>query len=252
MKHGKQTCRILKEIRKEIAKANDIEFIVSECQHKGDCAGTCPKCEAEVRYLEQQLNRRRLLGKAVTVVEVSMGLSMLTACSNQQKQKDNSVDEKIDSFGILVEVPMTGYSDTIPEKIVNDTVSAVTIGYIPPNPADTLPSADGIYLVTEEMPEFPGGMTALMEFLNETTRYPKHVKEKIEGRAVVQFVVQKDGSATRAKVLRSLGPVFDKEALRVVSLFPKWKPGKHRGKVVPVRYTVPVMFRIPEHIVPEK
>ena len=58
MARGKQTCKILKEIRRQIAEANDIEFITSECQYQGDCLGTCPKCEAEVRYLEQQLERK--------------------------------------------------------------------------------------------------------------------------------------------------------------------------------------------------
>ena len=61
MKRGKQTCKILKDIRRQIAEANDIEFITSECQYQGDCLGTCPKCEAEVRYLEQQLERKRML-----------------------------------------------------------------------------------------------------------------------------------------------------------------------------------------------
>ena len=65
MARGKQTCKILKEIRQQIAEANDIEFITSECQYQGDCLGTCPKCEAEVRYLEQQLERKRRVGKAV-------------------------------------------------------------------------------------------------------------------------------------------------------------------------------------------
>lgn len=64
MARGKQTCKILKEIRRQIAEANDIEFITSECQYQGDCLGTCPKCEAEVRYLEQQLERKRRVGKA--------------------------------------------------------------------------------------------------------------------------------------------------------------------------------------------
>ena len=62
MVRGKQTCKILKEIRRQIAEANDIEFITSECQYQGDCLGTCPKCEAEVRYLEQQLERKQISG----------------------------------------------------------------------------------------------------------------------------------------------------------------------------------------------
>ena len=71
MARGKQTCKILKEIRRQIAEANDIEFATSECRYKGDCLGTCPKCEAEVRYLEQQLRARSLAGKAVALAGIS-------------------------------------------------------------------------------------------------------------------------------------------------------------------------------------
>ena len=74
MPRGKKTCRILKEIRRQIAEANDIEYVVEECQYKGDCKGTCPKCEAEVRYLEEQLHRRQMLGKAVVVAGLSLGV----------------------------------------------------------------------------------------------------------------------------------------------------------------------------------
>ena len=76
MAKGKNKCRILKEIRKQIAEANDIEFVTEECRYKGDCLGTCPKCEAEVKYLEEQLQQHRKLGKAVAVVGVSLGLSL--------------------------------------------------------------------------------------------------------------------------------------------------------------------------------
>ena len=75
MERGKQVCKILKDIRKQIAEENDIEFITSECTHKGDCAGTCPKCEAEVRYLEQQLARRRSAGRQMRLAGISLGLA---------------------------------------------------------------------------------------------------------------------------------------------------------------------------------
>lgn len=75
---GKQRCKILKEIRRQIAENNDIEYVVSECKHQGDCLGTCPKCEAEVRYLERELERRRKLGMAVTVAGLAV---MMTASS---------------------------------------------------------------------------------------------------------------------------------------------------------------------------
>lgn len=73
MERGKQTCKILKEIRQQIALENDIELVTSECTHKGDCAGTCPKCEAEVRYLERELEKRQRLGKVAVFAGLSLG-----------------------------------------------------------------------------------------------------------------------------------------------------------------------------------
>ena len=73
MTRGKQTCKILKEIRQQIAAENDIELITSECTHKGDCAGTCPKCEEEVRYLERELEKRQRMGKVAVFAGMSLG-----------------------------------------------------------------------------------------------------------------------------------------------------------------------------------
>ena len=84
MARGKQTCKILKEIRRQIAEANGIEFATSECRYKGDCLGTCPKCEAEVRYLEQQLRARSLAGKAIALAGISaVSLAMLLPISTE-------------------------------------------------------------------------------------------------------------------------------------------------------------------------
>ena len=84
MARGKQTCKILKEIRRQIAEANGIEFATSECRYKGDCLGTCPKCEAEVRYLEQQLRARSIAGKAVALVGISAAsIAMLMPISTE-------------------------------------------------------------------------------------------------------------------------------------------------------------------------
>ena len=84
MARGKQTCKILKEIRRQIAEANGIEFVTSECRYKGDCLGTCPKCEAEVRYLEQQLRARSIAGKAVALVGISAAsIAMLMPISTE-------------------------------------------------------------------------------------------------------------------------------------------------------------------------
>ena len=75
---GKDRCKILKDIRKRIADENDIEFIVSECKHKGDCLGTCPKCESELRYLERELEKRRAVGKKVTVAGLAISVTLAT------------------------------------------------------------------------------------------------------------------------------------------------------------------------------
>lgn len=78
MERGKEICKALKEIRRQIAEANDIEFVTSECRHKGNCNGTCPKCESELRYLEEQLASRRRLGFTTRVVGLSLGLAAIS------------------------------------------------------------------------------------------------------------------------------------------------------------------------------
>lgn len=106
---------------------------------------------------------------------------------------------------------------------------------------------NGVYMVCEEMPKFPGGMAECMKFLGKNIQYPTQAIENgTQGRVIVQFIVQKDGSITDAIVARGVDPLLDKEALRVINSMPKWEPGKHKGEAVSVKYTVPVMFRLGE------
>lgn len=101
-----------------------------------------------------------------------------------------------------------------------------------------------VFQVVEEQPEYPGGVSALMEFLAKSIKYPEDAeKEGIQGRVIVQFVIDKDGSVMAPKVVRSVHPSIDAEAMRVVSSMPKWKPGVQRGQAVKVRYTLPLSFR---------
>lgn len=102
-----------------------------------------------------------------------------------------------------------------------------------------------IFQVVEQMPEFPGGMSEAMKFLAKNIKYPVAAQQaKIEGRVIVQFVVGRDGSISDVHTVRSVSPELDAEAIRVVSMMPKWNPGKQRGKAVPVSYTMPIMFRL--------
>lgn len=104
-----------------------------------------------------------------------------------------------------------------------------------------------IFEVVEEMPEFPGGQQALMEYISKNLRYPAEARAKgIQGRVIVSFVIKKDGSIEDTEVVRSIEPSIDKEAQRVISSMPKWKPGKQRGQAVNVKFTVPLVFRLPD------
>ena len=209
MKRGKKICNTLKEVRMQVAKANDIKYAPTECHHEGDCAGTCPKCEAEVRWLEQQLQLRRQLGKAVAVVGVSMGLAALTACESQMADLN---------------------TDNSTSSVMNQTKITQWMGE-----------------VVEPQPSFPGGQKALIKFLSENIEYPEQaLKDSIEGRVVVAFFIDTDGSVTDPEVVRELHPLLDAEALRVVNLMPKWKPGYQNGAPVKVKYNLPITFKMGE------
>ena len=109
MEKGKRTCKILKEIRKQIALENDIELITSECTHKGDCAGTCPKCEAEVRYLERELEKRQRLGRVAVFAGMSLGtIVAATGCGPFQPTAGMPMDPPTDTATLVQE-------DSIPE-----------------------------------------------------------------------------------------------------------------------------------------
>ncbi|MBO7418990.1 MAG: M56 family metallopeptidase [Bacteroidaceae bacterium] len=104
-------------------------------------------------------------------------------------------------------------------------------------------AGEDVYVLVDEMPEFPGGMKALLDYLSTNVRYPESAKQAgISGRVTTQFVVGEDGAIRDVKVLRGVSPDLDAEAVRVMSSMPKWSPGKQEGKPVAVRYTVPITF----------
>jgi len=105
--------------------------------------------------------------------------------------------------------------------------------------------ASEIYRSVEQMPRYPGGEAALMKYLGANIRYPEDAaKNNIEGRVVLQFVVEADGSIGEVKVVRSVDPSLDAEAVRVIKSIPKFTPGRHDGKAVAVWYTIPVSFQL--------
>ena len=124
------------------------------------------------------------------------------------------------------------------QKTVDSTATPVAKAAVTPNDE---PAFD----VVEEMPQFPGGMQALMEFLSKNIRYPKEAFEaNKQGRVLANFVIETDGSISEAKVVKSVDPSLDEEAIRVISAMPNWTPGKQSGKAVRVKYTIPINFRL--------
>jgi TonB family protein len=101
-----------------------------------------------------------------------------------------------------------------------------------------------VYEQVEEMPEFPGGMSECMKFLGKSIKYPKISQENgVQGKVIVKFIVNEDGSISNAKVVSGVDPYLDAEAIRVIGTMPRWKPGKQRGVNVRVKYTMPITFR---------
>jgi TonB family protein len=104
---------------------------------------------------------------------------------------------------------------------------------------------DPIFFIVEEMPEFPGGENAMKKYIADNVNYPEEaMKNNIEGKVYVTFVVSKEGSVEDAQIARGVSPALDKEALRVINSLPNWTPGKQRGKNVNVKYTVPIQFKL--------
>ena len=102
-----------------------------------------------------------------------------------------------------------------------------------------------VYEVVEEMPSFPGGQGAMFEFIANNIQYPIVAEENgVQGRVLVSFVIKKDGSLSNVRVVKSVDPALDKEAVRLIKSMPKWSPGKEKGQFVNVKFTVPVTFRL--------
>ena len=102
-----------------------------------------------------------------------------------------------------------------------------------------------VYDCVEQMPSFPGGSQKLKEFIEENLRYPKALEETcLQGRVIVRFIVERNGKLSNVKVVKSVHPALDKEALRIVKLMPRWIPGRQNGITVRVKYYIPIIFRL--------
>lgn len=140
MYYGKKVCETLKQIRKKIADENDIPYEITECNHEGDCQGTCPKCESEMRYIEKKLEERTKKGLAASIVGIAVGVgSLFTSCSLLDKYRvpgpdggsvpNIHVDEGDDNNipGEVIEVELEGDVLAVPDSLENDSVDNIDI-----------------------------------------------------------------------------------------------------------------------------
>lgn len=207
---GKHICNTLKTIRLVIARANGIEYAPRECHHEGDCAGTCPACESEMRYLEREIARRRSLGKSALVAGVSMGLSSLSAMASTSSPS----------------VPMM--SGDNPASQLSDTTEVFQV----------------LGRINETVPQFPGGEAALMRYFHANFKYPPEVAETcFQGRVVVTFLIDKTGRVAEVKVLRSIHELLDREVVRVCESLPMFEPARKDGEPIDFWYTLPISFK---------
>ena len=213
MKHGKRICNTLKQVRLDIARANDIDYTPTPCDHKGDCDGTCPACESEVRYLERQLARRRAAGKVALIAGISLGLSALA----------------MPAYGQTRSMQKQGKTGEKKEQVAGGVKKPPTRGKVRPR--------------YRKAPQFPGGRDSLELFIARNLRFPENVEPQ-EGRVVITFWVNKNGEVADPRVLESnLPQEYEAEALRLVPLLPKFKPGTVDGEPIRMQYDMPVYFK---------
>lgn len=162
----------------------------------------------------------------------------VSVLKNKENQYTAKYGEKAKN-GVIVIQTKEGADDAKNNNI--GEISVVGYGAVTPK----VESTDPVFNIVEEMPEFPGGEMALRQFIAKSIKYPTIAAENgIQGKVYVNFVVEKDGSVGRIKVVRGVDASLDMEGLRVVRSFPKWKPGKQRGVAVAVSYTVPISFML--------
>lgn len=166
------------------------------------------------------------------------------------KQKSNAAGHikyalfVLPAFALLVAGNISCSQDASQTEDAKEEVVAPVSPEAKEAPADST-AKEEVFMVAEQMPEYPGGMKEMLKFLQENVKYPENaMKNNVQGRVIVQFVVEKDGTPTEFKVLRSVDPDLDAEALRVMKAMPKWKPGMQKGQVVRVKFTVPVSFKL--------
>ena len=259
MSRGKSTCKVLKEVRRKIADANNIPLQERECTHTGDCAGTCPYCESEVRYLERELSKRRALGKAVAVAGIALSAVTMAGCATSEpvtstdkscKTSGRHVTETKITRGIVLDIvpkenvtkPNTNKNDI--DTVGNDTftTAGIIIPFDPRDSEDQEPASEYI----------PGFHSAIFkegnfeEWLgNQLIMFRSYMQDSRLDDAEIRFFVEEDGTVTSVNILNMphvYNPEDEKFHAKVIAVISgsEWAPatdsdGKPVSSIVTVR-----------------
>ena len=233
-----------------VALAALLLFIGLSIQKMVEANRTVENTQAiELSALEQKKKEAKVEKKEVVKVEPEKVVEKVKSSIKFTApviKKDNEVkdDEEIDLQKVENTNTTIGAFDVQGNDEVGGEVLKAKEEIAQPEPPKH-EEENKVFDVVEQMPSFPGGMPALMQWLSQNIKYPVIAAENgVQGRVIVQFVVEKDGSVNDVHVAKSVDPSLDKEATRVVKAMPKWNPGKQNGSAVRVKYTVPVMFKL--------
>lgn len=224
MKNGKFICDKLKRVRQDIARANGIKYKPRECHHEGECKGSCPACESEMRFLEREIARRRSLGKAALVAGVSLGLTSFAATScdqiNQTIQSIVNHDEKNTDEQLMGEVPAR---NLVVDSIIADQFTMLSDKSFIEND----------YLENGHKAVFPGGPGALYNFIKKNFVCPEGVSEDVF--TIIEVVIDAEGRVKEGAYVSYYyngAEDFIAEALRVTKLLPKFEPARNEDGTV--------------------
>ncbi len=240
MAKGKQTCKILKEIRKQIAAENDIKLVIEECTYQGDCRGTCPKCEAEVRYLERELEKRQRMGKAAMVAGLSVGLLGASQVALAQQPdtitpKSNYSEELMEKVAILGEIPIRYIAiDLFAHREVMDlfapsvTKNLDIVGFNLNAPDDWNWTSENDFMELVKAntknfytPVFSGGESELIDFISQNLG--KNADGNAYGDMEVAFTVEPNGKLSHIEIIKGINEQLDAQVAALFK-FMEWKP----------------------------
>ena len=211
-------------------------------------------------FLNRKATRERYARRRRTYINIAVGipaaaaiiLGIMMSISLLSKQESNADDQQfLASANKEQTAPTQNSAETV--VIVQDTEPVqedIFVEFIDEWPDEEVelipvPGEEDLYFVVEDQPEFPGGTNAYLDYLKNNLVYPDSCRDNnIQGRVIITFIVEKDGSISKPEIIKSVNRLFDAEALRLISNMPKWNPGKHKGEVCRVKYTLPINFRL--------